>query len=131
MKQLLLIIDVKCYEPISVKGSETEVIMVPFGGTAHSEHFHGEIMGNAVDTQKYSLKSGKCKFSARYLLKGTDKDGQSCKLFIENELIDDNCWRPTIITDSEYLRNWEKLTLTAAVDAIEKDVTVKIYGSDV
>ena len=131
MKQLLLTIDVKCHEPISVKGSESEVIMVPFEGTAHSEHFHGEIMGNAVDTQKYSLKSGKCNFSARYMLKGTDKNGKSCKLFIDNEFIDDNCWKPTIVTDSEYLHNWEKLTLTAAVDAIEKDVTVKIYGSDV
>lgn len=131
MENLLLTIDVICREPISVKGSETEVVMVPFSGTAHSEHFHGDIMENAVDTQKYSLKNDKCRLSAQYMLEGTDKNGQSCRIFIENEQLGDNCWKPSIVTDSEYLRSWEKLSLTATVDITETGVTVRIYSSDV
>ncbi|MBR5682096.1 MAG: hypothetical protein IKW96_02270 [Ruminococcus sp.] len=131
MEKLLLTIDVICREPLSVRGSVTEVVMVPFSGTAHSEHFRGEVMGNAVDTQKYSLSSGKCRLSARYMLQGTDRNGQSCRIFIENEQQGDNCWKPTIVTDSEYLRSWEKLPLTATVDITESGVTVRIYAQDV
>jgi hypothetical protein len=131
MENLLLTIDVICCEPLSVRGSATEVVMVPFSGKAHSEHFSGEVMGNAVDTQKYSLSSGKCRLSARYMLEGTDKNGQSCRVFIENEQLGDNCWKPNIVTDSEYLRSWEKLSLTATVNITETGVTVRIYSSDV
>lgn len=83
-KELVLSIEVCCHEAVSVKGQDTEVVMIPFSGRAFGPYFNGEIIGTGVDTQKYDLKSGEGKLSARYMLQGTDRDGAACRIFIEN-----------------------------------------------
>lgn len=127
MKRLLLTIEAVFREALTVSGSEEKIVMITFSGTAHSEHFSGEITGTGTDTQKYDLKSGECSFSARYMLQGTDKNGQKCRIFIENQQQNNSGWLPKIVTDSQYLRSWETLPLTASVDADDKGVTVRIY----
>ena len=127
MSRLLLSIEVECTETFNVKGAEKEVVLVQFHGTAHSDDFNGNIIGTGTDTQKYCLNNGKKNLSARYILEGTDKTGCHCRLFIENELIDDKGWKPTIVTNSKYLSSWEKKELTASVDVTAKGVNVKIY----
>lgn len=72
-KELVLSIEVCCHEAVSVKGQDTEVVMIPFSGRAFGPYFNGEIIGTGVDTQKYDLKSGEGKLSARYMLQGTDR----------------------------------------------------------
>lgn len=127
MKELLLSIDVHCHESIAVKGKETEVVMIPFTGKAYGDYFNGEIIGNGVDTQKIDIKSGECRLSARYMLQGTDKDGESCRIFIENSLHDEKGWHPMIVTDSKCLSEWEQMPLIATVDGTDRGVLVQIY----
>lgn len=66
-----------------VKGSLSTARMIRFHGRAESDFFNGEILPGGVDTQReYSDKP--FSLSARYMLKGKDKDGKDCLLFIEN-----------------------------------------------
>lgn len=128
MRELLLTIDVECYEALNVKGQEKEVVLVQFGGTASGDYFSGSVIGTGTDTQKYDLKSGSKCLSARYILEGRDRDGKQCRIFIENELNSENCWHPMLVTDSNCLSPWEKLALTATVDSTDKGVVVRIYS---
>lgn len=127
MKELILSIDVQCFESIGVKGRDTEIAMIPFTGKAYGKYFSGEIIGTGIDTQKFDIKSGECSLSARYMLQGTDKYGKACRIFIENSQHDENGWHPTLITDSEGLSEWERMPLTASVDGTENGVLVRIY----
>lgn len=127
MKELILSIKVRCLESIGVKGTDTEVVMVPFTGEAYGEYFSGSIVGTGVDTQKHDIKSGEWNLSARYMLQGTDRYGKECRIFIDNSLHDENGWHPMLVTDSEGLSEWERLPLTASVDGTENGVLVRIY----
>ena len=127
MKELLLTIDVKCSSPLTVKGSEKAIVIIPFCGNAHGEDFNGKIIGQGTDMQKYDLISGENSIIARYILQGIDKTGAVFRIFIENVLYNNNEWRPTIITDSKYLGSWEKLPLTASVTPTADGVNVNIY----
>lgn len=128
MKKLLLTIDVICAEGISVRGSSTEVNMVPFTGQAFGESFRGRIIGTGVDTQKTDLQSGACSLSARYMLQGIDSEGAPCRIFIENSVRDEAGWHPMLVTDSRALADWESLPLTASVDGTDRGVVVRIYS---
>ena len=128
MKELLLTVDVTCTDSIGVKGSETEVVMVPFTGKAFGEYFSGETAGVGVDTQKFDLKTGAGTLSARYMLRGTDREGCPCSIFIENSVHDEAGWHPFLVTDSKCLSEWERLPLTATVEGTDKGVTVRIYS---
>lgn len=125
----ILIIHVICEEAYSVRGSRTDVVMIPFTGTADSSFFKGKIIGTGVDTQKIP-KGAKAFLSARYMLEGQDFTGQECRIFIENQGDDMNCCRPTIVTDSEALAELEEISLKAVVEPAEGGVTVKIYKED-
>ena len=127
MKELLLTVDVTCAGSIGVRGSETEVVMVPFTGKADGKYFSGETVGTGVDTQKFDLKTGGETLSARYMLQGIDCEGCPCRIFIENSVHDEAGWHPVIVTDSKCLSEWERLPLTASVDITDTGVTVKIY----
>lgn len=127
MKKLMLSIDIQCHERISVKGQDTEIVMVPFSGRAYGEYFNGEIIGTGIDTQKFNIKSGEDILSARYMLQGKDKDGSVCRIFIENSQRDEQGWHPMIVTDSKCLAEWERLDMTATVDSTESGVLVQIY----
>lgn len=85
------------------------VKMIPFKGTVDCELFHGIVEPCGVDTQVTNQNEVR-HMSARYMLTGTDADGQACHIYIEN-----NAWFtdgarprpfrtvPTFITDSARL----------------------------
>ena len=75
MEQLLLTIDVKCLDGVTVEGHSQTVVLVPFTGKAKGDFFNGEIIGSAVDTQRYK-KDGTNSLSARYMIEGFDFKGK-------------------------------------------------------
>lgn len=125
MEQLLLTIDVKCLDAVSVEGHSQTVVMVPFTGKAKGEFFNGEIIGSAVDTQRYK-KDGTNSLSARYMIEGVDFEGKKCKVFVENNVSGDS-WKPSIVTDSEVLKDWETSALRSTVKGVDGGVIVKIF----
>ena len=128
MKKLLLTINVSCTESISVKGRYADVNMVPFTGKASGIDFNGKTVGCGVDTQRLDKRTGKYTLSARYMLEGTDREGNKCRIFIDNSVCDESGWHPVITTDSPLLTVWEDQSLSAEVEPADGGrVTVKIY----
>jgi hypothetical protein len=90
-----------------LKGPAGEVVMIPFTGTVRGELLSGRVLPGGVDTQTVN-QNGVRHMSARYILEGTDKDGDTCRVYIEN-----NGWFeaqsmpfktiPTFMTDSKKL----------------------------
>lgn len=125
MEQLLLTIDVKCLDAVSVEGHSQTVVLVPFTGKAKGDFFNGEIIGSAVDTQRYK-KDGTNSLSARYMIEGVDFEGKKCKVFVENNVSGES-WKPSIVTDSEVLKDWESSNLRSTVEGVDGGVIVKIF----
>ncbi len=73
----------------SVTGSTGKASMIHFGGASDCASFKGKIVSDCVDTR---LKfNGQIEtLSARYILSGTDAKGNPCKIYVENNGIDDN-----------------------------------------
>ena len=75
--------------------------MIHFGGSANCDRFKGNIVADSVDTR---LKfSGQVEtLSARYILEGVDDDGNECRIYVENNGVDDKgmVTQPVIITDN-------------------------------
>jgi hypothetical protein len=91
-----------------LKGQAGEVIMIPFSGTVRGDIFNGRVLPGGVDTQTVD-QNGVRHMSARYMLEGTDKNGEPCRIYIDN-----NGWFsgemampfktiPTLYTDSKTL----------------------------
>ena len=125
MEQLLLTIDVKCLDGVTVEGHSQTVVMVPFTGKAKGDFFNGEIIGSAVDTQRYK-KDGTNSLSARYMIEGFDFKGKKCKVFVENNVSGES-WKPSIVTDSQVLKDWESSNLRSTVEGVDGGVIVKIF----
>ena len=124
--ELLLEIRVNILDSLRVNGAHRDIAMIPFTGIAGGPWFTGTVIGPGVDTQKIG-KDGKAALSARYMLEGTDKNGQSCRVFIENEGSFDTGFRPLIVTDSELLSSWETASLYATVEGAPGGVLVRIF----
>lgn len=98
-------------EQISRLGAmEEEVVMIPFTGSASGPIFDGVIEPGGVDTQVVGA-DGIRHLSARYMLKGIDRAGQECRIYVANEgflKVPDEpgpfTTVPSFITDSEALR---------------------------
>ena len=125
MEQLLLTIDVKCLDGVFVEGHSQTVVLVPFTGKAKGDFFNGEIISSAVDTQRYK-KDGTNSLSARYMIEGFDFKGKKCKIFVENNVSGES-WKPSIVTDSEVLKDWESSNLRSTVEGVDGGVIVKIF----
>ena len=125
-KNLIMTVMVTILEPVSVKGTERDIVMIPFTGVASGELFNGSTIGQCVDTQKIP-KGGEAMLSARYMLEGTDADGKTCRIFIENEGSWNTGFHPVIVTDSPRLSAWEKAELSAEVLPAEGGVEIRIY----
>ena len=124
MEQLLEI-RVACHEAVRVKGSAREIVMIPFTGEAEGPLFSGRVIGTGVDTQV--IACGKVTLSARYMLEGRDADGNPCRIFIENQGSMEDGLRPSVVTDSPLLRDWEAACLRSTVEGAPGGVTVRIY----
>ena len=85
----------------SVKGSTGNASMIHFGASSDCANFKGKIVSDCVDTRlKYNGQVET--LSARYILSGTDANGNPCNIYVENNGIDDNgmVTEPVIITDN-------------------------------
>ncbi len=98
--------------------SESKCVnMLLFDGECTGNYFQGKVLSGGVDTQRVDL-DGKGTLSARYMLEGIDREGVSCKLFIENNAetgTEDTITKPQIITNSESLKWLEKEQLTGRI----------------
>ncbi|MGI6017607.1 MAG: hypothetical protein ACOX8M_02185 [Marvinbryantia sp.] len=113
----------------TVEGQAYKICMLSFTGVTRGRYFTGRTVGEGVDTQKIS-KTGKVLLSARYLLEGTDYQGNSCRVFVENNGCEENgtiICKPQIVTDSPVLKEWETAELCARVEGTENGVLVSIY----
>lgn len=126
-----LVIKVELTATDEVKGESGTGRMIHFGGTADCPNFKGEVLPGGVDTQKEC--AGKPPMlSARYILEGVDKDGQECRIFIENN----GCFRegkknetvPLIFTDSKALSYLEHAILRGTIEPWEKGVIIRIFS---
>ena len=124
-EEMLMEIRVRCSEPVSVKGSGKQIVMIPFTGEASGPYFTGQVIGTGVDTQTIG-KDGKASLSARYMLEGTDSAGNACRIFIENQGTWETGFTPTVVTDSPLLAGWETAALSADVEGIPEGVMIRI-----
>ena len=125
MNELLLEIHVTCREAVAVEGGSRKIVMVPFDGQAEGPLFTGRIIGTGVDTQ--TIENGGITLSARYMMEGKDAEGNSCRIFVENQGNGKSGFHPMIVTDSALLREWETAELSATVEGAPGGVTVRIY----
>ena len=124
--EYLMTVDVKTQNAAGVSSSVGGINMIPFTGSTDGYYFKGDIVGTGCDTQKYA-PDGSVLFSARYLLKGTDFEGKSCSIFIENNGHALELCTPTIITDSAALAEWQEWDLRAIVVPVGGGVAVNVY----
>ena len=81
--KLFFTIDVHLTGFTQIKNQKIKINFINFDGTCNTPFFNGSIIDGGVDTQKYEEgKDGT--LSARYILKGTDKNGKETLIFIEN-----------------------------------------------
>jgi len=83
-----------------VKSLDRSTTLIHFNATGDFDNFVGETVRGSVDT-RLRFPGQVEALSARYILEGTDKDGNPCRIYVENNGIDDNgmVTEPTIITD--------------------------------
>ena len=125
MTELIVTIKVTTYDAYMFDSGNSRVVMIPFSGVAEGNYFTGKTIADGVDTQ--ITAGGSFTLSARYMLEGTDRSGENCRLFIENNGTSlDNCV-PKIYTDSKELAFLESARLTADVECVANGVVVRIY----
>jgi len=114
-------------------GGGRNVTMIPFGGVAEGKYFSGKILPGGVDTQ-IGGTGGDRILSAKYMLAGTDADGNSCKVFIDNtgrfsQTPGEPMFRtnPVIITDSPSLRFLQDSFLVSEGVSTDIGVDIIIY----
>lgn len=111
----------------TLKSPRGQINMIRFGGYCDCDCFKGEVLPGGVDTQLY-LMGEPGRLSARYMLKGTDANGEPAMLFIENNGVfdaDGVCTtRPIIHTDSENLRWLSETPLVGSISGWEKGVII-------
>ena len=91
---------------VHLQGENGEVLMIPFKGSVNSDIFKGIVEPCGVDTQVVNAARVR-HMSARYMLTGTDADGNACHIYVENNGWFDDLHKsmpfhtvPTFYTDS-------------------------------
>ena len=97
---------------VHMQGENAEVLMVPFKGSVDCDIFRGIVEPCGVDTQIVNA-AGVRHMSARYLMTGTDAEGQPCHIYVENNGWFDDASKtmpfhtvPTFYTDSRALAHY-------------------------
>lgn len=130
-KKEVLTIDVEITGASEVKGKTGEAVMIHFSGSADCELFKGRILPGGVDTQKEWYGNPRS-LSARYMLEGTDKAGNPCHIFVENNGMTEvekgiMGTIPKILTDSEELAFLETANLIGTITPASNGVTIHIF----
>ena len=115
---------IKARESFYVKGRTKGIAMLPFDGEVTGPYFTGQVIGPGVDTQ--TIKDEQVVLSARYMLEGVDCEGNSCRVFVENNGDFVNGFTPFIVTDSPVLQKFEDKKLRSTVEPREDVVIIKI-----
>lgn len=130
--QEILTIQVTIKECLEVKGKGAEAAMLAFDGECDCDNFKGKILSYGVDTQKQWYPDVRT-LSARYMLEGIDKDGEHCRIFIENNgfanengIVEETT--PRIITDSKCLSWMETVQLTGTITPKDNGVVIHIFS---
>lgn len=131
MRSAVLTVDVILDDVIEVNGSAGKAAMILFHGSSEGENFNGRVLPGGVDTQKEPFGE-KRSLSARYVLEGVDREGQECRIFIENNGI---CaepgeiirTKPLIYTDSKALKWLESADLTGTVEGKPGGVLISFF----
>jgi len=111
-----------CYEVVS-DGNMAKMLL--FDGTCSGKYFNGTILPGGVDTQK-GYPDGTGTLSARYMVEGTDCEGNACKLFIENNAQFNSNTVPKILTDSPALKWLETAELEGRLEFPEGKLNIVI-----
>lgn len=112
-----------------VAGEKQTARMILFGGTAQGDFFHGVIEPGGVDTQ-LDNRDGTGSLSARYSLRGTDREGNPAHIFIENNGEYGKPTTPRIWTDSPSLRFLETAPLRGHIIQEDGQLTILIETID-
>ena len=97
---------------VHMTGENGEVLMIPFRGSVDGKIFRGIVEPCGVDTQLVNAARVR-HMSARYMLTGTDADGNACHIYVENNGWFDDQTKlmpfrtvPTFYTDSPKLADY-------------------------
>ncbi len=114
-----------------VEGQKKRAVMLFFEGTTDTKWFQGRTLPGSIDTQiQQDGEPGR--LSARYMLEGIDSEGQSCRIFIENNGTDINGdiqTTPMILTDSKVLAWLETAELTGRLDFAGEEMIIRIFST--
>jgi hypothetical protein len=109
---LELLVQTRPDEVVELESELGHVKMIPFSGTVSGALFQGVIEPCGVDTQVVNAARVR-HMSARYMLTGTDADGNACHIYVENNgWFDDDRQSmpfrtvPTFCTDSPKLADY-------------------------
>lgn len=116
----------------TVTGTETggKATMIHFGGRAECDNFKGNVVADSVDTRlKYPGMVET--LSARYILEGVDAKGNPCRVYVENNGIDNNgmVTEPIIITDCPDYAWIENAPLHGTV-SWENGLTIHVWTTE-
>lgn len=114
----------------SVAGNSGSATMIHFTGRGECDNFNGKVVADSVDT-RLKFPGMVESLSARYILDGTDAAGRPCRVYVENNGIDDNgmVTEPVIITDSPDYAWVETAPLHGTV-SWEKGLTIHMWTVD-
>ncbi len=126
MKKLMTM-HIDCKETHEVKCEDAVYRQILFGGYAEGEYFDGKILQGGVDTQEEFL-NGTGTLSARYMLEGTDMDGQKCMVYVENQgTIGGDVTKPVLHTDSKALNFVHHAKLTGRIKNVNGELQIDIF----
>ena len=131
----VLTINIKIETAIDMKNDNGDaVVMILFTGNTKGKYFEGEVIPGGVDTQVIGKYGDRHTLSARYILEGKDYEGESCKIFIENNgninnKLEGILFRtyPKIITNSKALDFLNHDVLVGEGYPAEDGVKIVIY----
>lgn len=113
-----------------VQGHRGTITAIHFDAKGECENFNGKTVANGkndCDT-RFKIPGRVESLSARYILDGTDKNGNPCRMYVENNGVDNNgmTTEPTIITDSPDYAWVETAPLHGTV-SWEKGLTIHMW----
>lgn len=108
-----------------MESGDKKIRMILFEGTCDGPFFQGTILPGGVDTQK-GYEDGTGTLSARYMIDGTDCEGNPCRMFIENNASCNDYTIPSIFTDSPALQWLETANLRGRMEFPEGKLNIVI-----